>query len=279
VVTLQAKREAAVQLEASYQVSERRACRVLSLNLAAKRYRKRDDKNVKVKERILHWALERPRFGSRRIHQMIIRRDGMAINHKRTERLYRELKLSLRRKNKKKRYRSEVRIKPDSATAINQVWAMDFVNDNLVGGRKVKGLTLVDTHSKINHILEFDFSLTGARVVQFLEYATLVEGSPGAIQVDNGPEFICMALDKWAFEKGVKLYFSRPGKPTDNAYIESFNGKLRDEFLNMNWFLNMQDLKSKAAEWKRYYNEDRPHSSLGYKTPIEFKDGIKNQTA
>lgn len=202
---------------------------------------------------------------------MLVRRDGLKINHKRTERIYSELRLSLRRPKRKKRYRSEVRVKPDRAVSASEVWAMDFVSDRLRDGRRVKGLTLVDTYSKENHVLEFDTSLTGERVVNLLEFVVLMEGAPKAIQVDNGPEFICMALDKWAYSKGVSLYFSRPGKPTDNAYIESFNGKLRDEFLNMHWFGSMQELRRKADEWRRYYNEERMHGSLGWMTPAEFR--------
>lgn len=270
-MTLSAQKEAASTLQSSYKVSERRACRVLSLPISSKRYKAVPDKNVEVTARILHWAKERPRYGSPRIHQMLVRRDGLKINHKRTERIYSELRLSLRRPKRKKRYRSEVRVRPDRATNASEVWAMDFVSDRLRDGRRVKGLTLVDTFSKENHVLEFDTSLTGERVVNLLEFAVLMEGAPKAIQVDNGPEFICMALDKWAYSKGVSLYFSRPGKPTDNAYIESFNGKLRDEFLNMHWFGSMQELKRKAADWRRYYNEERMHGSLGWMTPTEFR--------
>ena len=270
-MTLSAQKEAASTLQSTYRVSERRACRVLSLPISSKRYKTVPDKNVEVTARILHWAKERPRYGSPRIHQMLVRRDGLRVNHKRTERIYSELRLSLRRPKRKKRYRSEVRVKPERAVNAGEVWAMDFVSDRLRDGRRVKGLTLVDTFSKENHVLEFDTSLTGDRVVKLLEFAVLMEGAPKAIQVDNGPEFICMALDKWAYSNGVSLYFSRPGKPTDNAYIESFNGKLRDEFLNMHWFGSMQELKRKADEWRRYYNEERMHGSLGWMTPAEFR--------
>jgi putative transposase len=271
VVTLSAQKDAAATLQTAYKVSERWACRVLSLPLSSKRYKAAPDKNVEVKARILYWAEKRPRYGSPRIHQMLVRRDGFKINHKRTERLYSDLKLSLRRSKRKKRYRSEVRVKPNRATSVSEVWAMDFVSDRLRDGRRVKGLTVVDTFSKENHVLEFDTSLTGERVVRLLDFATMMEGVPKAIQVDNGPEFICMALDKWAYSKGVSLYFSRPGKPTDNAYIESFNGKLRDEFLNMHWFASMLELKTKAQQWQAYYNEERMHGSLGWLTPMEFR--------
>ena len=147
---------------------------------------------------------------------------------------------------------------------------MDFIFDQLSFGKRVKGLTMVDVFSKINHALEFDYVLNGFRVIQILENVCDFEGAPKFITVDNGPEFICLALDKWASQKGIKLHFSRPGKPTDNAFIESFNGKVRDEFLNMNWFSNLEDLKVKAQAWSEEYNTERPHSSLNMKTPKEF---------
>ena len=137
-------------------------------------------------------------------------------------------------------------------------------------GKRVKGLTVVDVFSKINHALEFDYGLNGFRVIHILENVCDFEGAPKVITVDYGPEFICLALDKWASQKGIKLHFSRPGKPTDNAFIESFNGKVRDEFLNMNWFSNLEDLKVKAQAWREEYNSVRPHSSLNMKTPKEF---------
>ncbi len=147
---------------------------------------------------------------------------------------------------------------------------MDFVSDQLSFGKRVRGLAVIDVFSKRNQALDFDYNLTGFKVVQILERVCEFEGVPDFITVDNGPEFICMALDKWAFAKGIRLHFSRPGKPTDNAYIESFNGKLRDEFLNMNWFLSLDDLQARAQHWRDEYNNERPHSSLNMKTPKEF---------
>lgn len=205
-----------------------------------------------------------------RIHEMVLR-DGYKVNRKRTKRLYyKELKLGLKQKKKKRKYRSEARVPIPFPTEPNKVWSMDFVSDQLSFGKRGRGLAVLDVFSKINHALHFDFSLTGLKVIQVLERICEFEGTPDFITVDNGPEFICMALDKWANQKGIKLHFSRPGKPTDNAYIESFNGKLRDEFLNMHWFLSLEDLQRKAWEWREEYNNERPHSSLGMKTPKEF---------
>lgn len=154
---------------------------------------------------------------------------------------------------------------------------MDFVSDQLSFGRRVRGLTVVDVFSKRNQALDFDFSMTGFRVVQILERIYEFEGVPEFITVDNGPEFICVALGKWTFSKGVKLHFSRPGKPTDNAYIEPFNHKLRDEFLNMNWLLSLDDLQNQAQDWRDEYNNERSHSSLKMKTPKEFSESYNKE--
>lgn len=260
-----------------FKVSERKACRVISIERSSIRYKKRPDKNIELKKRMIHWSEKRPRYGHPRIHEMVLR-DGFKVNHKRTERLYfKELNLALKGKKKKRRYRSESRVPIPFPAAPNKVWSMDFVSDQLSFGRRVRGLTVVDVFSKRNQALDFDFSMTGFKVVQILERVCEFEGVPEFITVDNGPEFICMALDKWAFSKGIKLHFSRPGKPTDNAYIESFNGKLRDEFLNMNWFLSLKDLQDKAQDWRDEYNNERPHSSLKMKTPKEFLESYDKE--
>lgn len=270
MVGLPALRESVQFAKEHFKLTERKACRYLSAERSFVRYKKRPDKNVEVKARINHWVEKRPRYGQPRIHEMLLR-DGLHINHKRTERIYyKELRLSLRAKKKKRRFRSVVRSTIPKPTSPNEVWSMDFIFDQLSFGKRVKGLTMVDVFSKINHALEFDYGLNGFRVIQILENICDFEGAPKYITVDNGPEFICLALDKWASQKGVKLHFSRPGKPTDNAFIESFNGKVRDEFLNVNWFSNLEDLKIKAQEWSEEYNTERPHSSLNMKTPKEF---------
>lgn len=237
MVGLPAQREAITFLKNEFKVSERRACKAISIERSSIRYKKRPDKNIDLKNRMTYWSEKRPRYGHPRIHEMV-RRDGFKVNHKRTERLYyRELNLALKGKKKKRRYRSEARTSIPFPVAPNKVWSMDFVSDQLSFGRRVRGLTVVDVFSKRNQALDFDFSMTGFRVVQILERVCEFEGIPEFITVDNGPEFICMALDKWAFAKGIKLHFSRPGKPTDNAYIESFNRKLREtSFLICNGF-------------------------------------------
>lgn len=274
MVGLPAQREAVTFLKQEFKVSERKACKELSVQRASLRYQKRPDKNTDLKARMTYWSEKRPRYGHPRIHAMVLR-DGFKVNHKRTERIYyRELNLALKTKKKKRRYRSEARVPIPFPAAPNKVWSMDFVSDQLSFGKRVRGLTVIDVFSKINHALQFDVSLTGFKVIQILERAGEFVELPEFITVDNGPEFICLALDKWAYQKGIKLHFSRPGKPTDNAYIESFNGKLRDEFLNMHWFLSLEDLQRKAWDWRDEYNNQRPHSSLEMMTPKEFLESV-----
>lgn len=271
MVTRQEKREATQILIDKYQISKVRSCRVINFPLSSFRYQFKAQQDLRLIDRMKYWAEQRPRYGHPRIHEKL-KRDGFEVNHKKTERLYYNvLKLSLRRKVKKrKRYRTEIRTPIEMPTTMNKVWSMDFVSDQIASGRRVRGLTVVDVFSKINQVLEFEYNLSGIKVRQILENVCSVEGYPEIITVDNGPEFICMALDRWAYEKEVKLKFSRPGKPTDNPFIESFNGKVRDEFLNMHWFENLWDLREKAIIWQEEYNFDRPHSALGMKTPMEF---------
>lgn len=277
MVGLPAQREAITFLKKEFKVSERKACKAIFIARSSVRYKKRPDKNVELKQRMVYWSEKRPRYGHPRIHEMV-RRDGFKVNHKRTERIYyRELNLGLKGKKKKRRYRSETRVPIPFPLGPNKVWSMDFMSDQLSYGKRVRGLTVIDVFSKINHALQFDFSLTGFKVIQILERVCEFEGVPDFITVDNGPEFICLALDKWAYQKGIKLHFSRPGKPTDNAFIESFNGKVRDEFLNMHWFSSLEDLQGKAWGWRDEYNFERPHSSLGMKTPKEFLESYDKE--
>lgn len=271
MVGVQAKREAALALETNYKVSERRACTLLDFPRSTKRYRPQKPDDSDIRCRILYWAEKRPRYGSPRIHHMLLR-DGFRINHKRTERIYSEEGLSLKRKSKKRKYKSEVRTPLQEPVAANDIWAMDFVSDQFSYGGRFRGLTVVDIYTKISPMIEVDRSLTGIRVVTALDRASDIYGYPKVICVDNGPEFVCIALDKWACNHGVKLSFSRRGKPTDNAYIESFNGKLRDECLNMNWFSSLEQAKDIIENWRIEYNQKRPHSSLGYLTPQEFAE-------
>lgn len=218
--------------------------------------------------RLKELASQRRRFGSPRLH-VLLRREGKIVNHKRVERIYREEGLSLR-KRKKKRQTAALRIVLPTPTQPNKRWSMDFVSDQLSDGRKFRSLTIVDDCSRESPAIEVDTSLPGKRVTRVLDRLADTRGLPDAIVVDNGPEFSGSELDSWAHQRGVKLCFIRPGKPVENVYIESFNGKFRDECLNEHWFTSLKDAQEKIEAWRKDYNRNRPHSSLGNLTPDEF---------
>jgi putative transposase len=231
-------------------------------------YRKRADPQTELRVRLKDLAGVRVRYGYRRLH-VLLKREGWSINHKRVYRLYKLEGLSLRLKTKKKRV-SALRVLLPVATAPNECWSMDFVADRLASGQQIRMLTLVDNFSRVSPAIEVDFSLTGKRVVEVLERLKFSYGLPKTIKVDNGSEFISKALDGWAHHNKVKLEFSRPGKPTDNAFIESFNGRLRQECLNQNWFTTLDDARQIVEAWRQDYNEFRPHSALKQQTPSNF---------
>ena len=191
------------------------------------------------------------------------------INHKHTERIYREEGLSLRRKRRRKSAAGS-RVMMPTPQKPNERWSMDFVTDSIVTGRRFRALTIVDDYSRECPAIEVDTSLGGARVVSVLERLAAIRGLPEIITTDNGPEFTGRHLDEWASRKNIKLNFIRPGKPIENAYVESFNGRLRDECLNTNWFMDMKHARNVIEEWRRDYNEVRPHSSLDNLTPVEY---------
>jgi putative transposase len=191
------------------------------------------------------------------------------VNHKRVYRIYREEGLAMRRK-KRKRFRAEARVPLVLLTRENQLWTMDFTRDSLASGRPFRTLNLMDGFTREAPRIEVDTSLPGSRVVQMLEEVAQEWGYPEAIQVDNGPEFVSQAVDQWAYAHGVALHFIEPGKPVQNAFIESFNGKFRDECLNQNWFVSLEEARRTIEAWRVDYNTVRPHSSLGYRTPAEF---------
>ena len=199
----------------------------------------------------------------------ILRREGIIINHKRTERLYREegLQLQIRRR---KKTAATLRVPLPYPVQVNQRWAMDFMSDNLADGRKIRLLNILEVFTKESLAMVVDTSINGIRISQVLERLNWMKGLPEVITVDNGPEFTGKVLDRWAYRNGVKLEFSRPGKPVDNAFIESFNRTVRDECLNDNWFLSLEHARKLIEEWRVDYNTNRPHSALGGLTPAEF---------
>jgi len=213
-------------------------------------------------------AALRPRFGYRRLHVLLLR-EGHVVNRKRVYRLYRREGLAVRRRPRKKL--RAVRPMPLCAPSRpNERWAMDFVHDYLVGGRRLRTLNILDAHTRECHAIEVDTSLPGSRVVRVLDVLVAKHGLPDGITVDNGPEFISQALDRWAFANGVALHFIQPGKPVQNAHVESFNGRFRDECLSQAYFPTLARARVEIELWREDYNRVRPHSSLDYRTPAAF---------
>jgi putative transposase len=258
-------------------ISERRACRLVGISRTVLSYRSEADPvNQELAQRILGFAAERRRFGYRRIHALL-RREGWPANHKRVFRLYRDAGLAVRRR--KRRRGVTVPRRPLALPAgPNQVWSMDFVMDALSNGRRLKCLNIVDDFTKEAIDIVVDHSITGAYVTRILERAALFRGLPGAIRTDQGPEFTGKALDQWAYRNGVELRLIEAGKPMQNAYVESFNGRFRDECLNDHWFTSLTEARATVAAWRRDYNECRPHSAIGYLTPAEFAARHRNDS-
>lgn len=254
-------------MTATWQVSVRRACRVLAAPRSSHLYKPTGDDQADLKQRIREIAETRVRYGYRRIHVLLCR-EGWRINAKRVYRLYHEMGLQLRNKTPKRRVQAKLREGRTEAIRVNETWAMDFVHDQLATGQKLRVLTVIDTYSRFAPVVDPRFSYKGEDVVQTLEHACKAHGYPKSIRADNGPEFVSKDLDLWAYQKGVILDFSRPGKPTDNAFIESFNGKFRAECLSTHWFLSLEDARQKMEAWRKDYNEVRPHSAIGNKPPI-----------
>jgi putative transposase len=251
-------------------MSERHACGLTGACRATVRYEARSREDGSVRQRLRELAALRKRFGYRRL-ALLLRREGMVVNHKRVYRLYREEGLSLRRR-KRKRLTSEGRGPGEMASGPDQVWSLDFMSDALAPGRRLKLLTVVDTFTRESLAIEVDTSLSGERVARVLDRIIAERGAqPQEIVMDNGPEMTSRALDQWAYERGIRLRFIAPGKPVQNCYIESFNGRLRDECLNQHWFRNLAEARQIVEAWRLDYNRVRPHSALGGLTPEEYR--------
>jgi putative transposase len=267
-----ALRLAVDQLQVVFAMKKRRACRVVGLAPATYYYRARRPEPVELREKLKVLAAQRPRWGYRRLH-VLLRREGHHANHKLVYRVYRAEGLAVRRK-KRRRMASVLRVVPPMPTKPRQQWTMDFTEDSLSTGRRFRTLNVIDTFTRECLAIEVDLSLPGPRVVRVLERLTELHGIPDVIRVDNGSEFTSRVVDSWAYEHGIKLEFIRPGKPIENAFIESFNGKFRDECLNENWFISLDDARRKIEAYRTDYNEVRPHSSLDNLTPNEFTRSI-----
>jgi putative transposase len=263
-----ARREAVGRLRAQG-TSLRRACRLIGLSTATWRYqRQADPTNVQLLERLKAHAAERPRFGYRRLHTLV-GREGLRVNHKRAYGVYRNAGLQLRRRRRKRRTRGQ-RVPLPAPSCRGERWSMDFMVDTLADGRGFRTLNIVDDFTRECVAIEVDRSLPGLRVVRVLERLAETIGLPEILVMDNGPEFSGRALDTWAYVRGVQLRFIRPGKPIENAFVESFNGKFRDECLNEHWFASVAEARTLIEAWRVDYNTLRPHSALHGATPEQF---------
>jgi len=254
---------------ACYEVSERRACEVLGLSRASCRYRSKADEQAALRIRLRDLAYSRASYGYRRLH-VLLQREGWRVNHKLVYRLYKQEGLMMRPKRPRRHVSSRRRMERVAAIGPNEGWSMDFMSDELCNGQRIRLLTLVDNFTRESLAVEVATHLGGRQVVEVLQLVSRQRSLPKTIRVDNGPEFISKILDQWAYLNGVELDFSRPGKPTDNAFIEAFNGRLREECLNENWFLCLEDARMKVEAWRGEYNRHRPHGALGNLSPLEF---------
>lgn len=267
------RRAAVLFLGGERGLSQRRACGLLATHRSTARYQEHGRDDAPIRLRLRELAAEKRRYGYRRLH-WLLRREGVCVNHKCVERIYREEGLSLRRRKRKRAagVRAEYWL---AATAPDQRWSLDFVSDALWWGRKLRMLTVVDTYTRESLAIEVDTSLSGVRMAHVLDRVIDERGArPAEIVMDNGPEMTSKALDQWAYERGVQLRFIQPGKPQQNGFVESFNGKFRDECLNEHWFLSLYEAREKVEAWRVEYNRERPHSSLGNQTPEEFRRAV-----
>lgn len=277
MVTPESRRTAVTLAMKTAGISERRACRFTGFARSSQRYASRRPARTELRARLKDLASQRPRWGVRRLH-ILLEREGHVANHKLVERLYREEGLTVRRRRAKKLV-AIPRVPLPLPTGANERWSMDFVSDALGDGRKFRALTIVDDYTRECPAIEVDFSLSGERVVRVLERLALTRGLPRAIVLDNGPEFVSHALDQWAHRRGVALQFIEPGKPVQNAYIESFNGRFRDECLNESWFVSLVDAQHTIEAWRVDYEVTRPHSGLDSRTPHEFAMTLRGTTS
>lgn len=257
------------KVQVAYAVSERRACAACGFPRSSHRYQSILDDRAEIRLRLRDLAATRVRYGYRRLHVML-RREGYLVREKLVYRLYCEEGLTMRAKRPRRHRSSRARQERQPAVTLNDRWSMDFMAEQLFDGRRLRILTLVDNFSRESLAIQVGRRFTGDHVVTALEDVVRERGVPKTIQVDNGPEFLSKSLDLWAWSHGVQLDFSRPGKPTDNAFIESFNGKLREECLNQNWFLSLDDAQEQIDAWRHDYNHQRPHRALDGRTPHEF---------
>jgi putative transposase len=263
-------------LQATYEMSQRRACRVMNTDRTSVRYQSTRPDDGQLRDRLKALAQERRRFGYRRLH-VLLRREGHAVNKKRVQRLYREERLMVRRRGGRKRAMG-TRRPIETPVAANQRWSLDFVSDQLSDGRRFRILAVVDDCTRECLGLVADTSLSGMRVARELDKIIHQRGRPATIVSDNGTEYTSNAILSWADDSCVGWHYIAPGKPQQNGFIESFNGKLRDELLNETLFRSLPHARAVLEAWRRDYNEERPHSKLGWMTPRDYARAICGET-
>ncbi len=278
MVTPVARREATTYLRQTFEMSERRACRVIGTDRTSVRYRGVRPDDVVLRERLKALAQERRRFGYRRLH-VLLRREGHAVNRKRVQRLYREERLTVRRRGGGRKRAMGTRRPMMTPVAPNQRWSLDFVSDQLTDGRRFRILAVVDDCTRECLALVADTSISGRRVARELDRLIRWRGrQPDTIVSDNGTELTSNAILGWADKTGVGWHYIAPGKPQQNGFIESFNGKLRDELLNETLFRSLPHARAVLEPWRRDYNEERPHSKLGWMTPRGYASALGGET-
>ena len=257
-------------------LTERHALRVVGMSASSLRYRPAPDRNVMLREQIKKLAYRHRRYGAGMIY-LKLRQEGKIVNHKRVERLYAEAKLQLRRRKRKKVPIGERQplVRPQAA---NEVWSMDFVFDRSADGRVIKSLAIVDDATHESVAVRPERAISGLAVTRILDELAISRGLPKVIRTDNGKEFCGRAMLSWGYHRNVTLRLIEPGKPNQNAYIESFNGRLRDECLNEHWFLNLAHAKAVIEAWRREYNEERPKKALGGLTPAAYATQLAKQS-
>jgi len=265
-VELVERKEEVCWLWKHFLVSQRRVCELMGVAESSQRYASRKNDEA-LRANLVEAAREKPRWGYRRL-QLKLEEKGLHVNHKRVYRVYREAGLMIRRKRRKRLLRAGF-VRP-TVTGANQEWALDFVHDAAESGRKFRVMSVIDVYTRECLALEVDTSFAGRRVTRELERIVAERGVPEAIRCDNGPEFTSRHFLAWGIERKIDLVHIEPGRPVQNAFVESFHGKLRDECLNASWFGSLFEARVKIASWREEYNEERPHSSLGYLAPREF---------
>jgi putative transposase len=253
-------------------LSERRACQLVDLDRSSYRYEPRPDHNATLRQELVSLAQQKPRYGYRRLHALLARR-GHGASPQRLYRVYRQQGLAVRRL--KRKWLTRPALVPHLHQA-NQEWALDFACDALATGRGIRVLAIVDAFTRECLALEVDTSLSRQRVTRSLEHRVEQRGQPQSIRCDNGPELTSLHFLGWCEEGKIQVLHIQPGKPTQNGHVESFHGRLRDECLNATWFHNLADARNKITQWKHEYHGERPHSSLGYRTPNEFAEVLKS---